>query len=410
MTDPLPRPFPRWLHVWAVVTAAATPVLLAFGQLVTSFGAGMADPLWPTEPWYVVFTAGSGDKERYRQDFGFFVEHTHRMVGYTVGAMVIVLALGALWTEPRRGARWGTVAGLAVLVAGYGLFHRGLIEQRGKMIADVILPAGAIAVSLVGVALLVGVSAWGIVTRVRGSAVRLVAVLALVAIMIQGLLGGFRVQKNDVYGPELAAFHGVFAQVVFGLLVMLAVYTGRPTAASGDPVSAGRLRHWANAFAHLVFLQVVLGAYVRHFPDALSQRLHFLTAFAVTALAVWLIRAVFADSAARSRAGWVAWTLAALLVAQLYLGVEAWLARFGQYAPPDMVKVTAEAGAIRTAHALIGSGVWAASLVLTLRLRRTADAPVTTLGTVGSAWAGPRPHAADRTPEGAAARFRGDAQ
>ena len=47
------RPVPRWLHVWAIFTVAVTVVLLVLGQLVTSFRAGMADPIWPTEPWYL---------------------------------------------------------------------------------------------------------------------------------------------------------------------------------------------------------------------------------------------------------------------------------------------------------------------------------------------------------------------
>ena len=51
------RPVRLWLHAWAVLTFIATLGLLVLGQLVTSFRAGMADPIWPTEPWYL-FAAG----------------------------------------------------------------------------------------------------------------------------------------------------------------------------------------------------------------------------------------------------------------------------------------------------------------------------------------------------------------
>src|SRR5215218_8344214 len=119
MTDPLPRPVPRWLHVWAVVAALATLVLLAIGQLVTSFGAGMADRVWPTEPWYVFRTATDSEKERFKQEFGFFIEHTHRIAGWTIGGLVIVLAGGLLWTDPRKTARYVALAGAVVLVSGY---------------------------------------------------------------------------------------------------------------------------------------------------------------------------------------------------------------------------------------------------------------------------------------------------
>src|SRR5688500_16865110 len=105
MTDPLPRPVPRYLHVWAVVAALATVVLLAIGQLVTSFGAGMADRVWPTEPWYVFRTATETEKARFKEDFAFFIEHSHRIAGWTIGGLVIVLTGGLLLTEPRRAVR-----------------------------------------------------------------------------------------------------------------------------------------------------------------------------------------------------------------------------------------------------------------------------------------------------------------
>jgi hypothetical protein len=156
--------------------------------------------------------------------------------------------------------------------------------------------------------------------------------------------------------------------------------------------------------AHLVFLQVIFGAWLRHFPGSLPQRLHFLTAFAATALAVWLLRAVFADSAARLRGGWVAWALAGLLALQLVLGVEAWLMRFGQNIPWEEVKVTRESGAIRSLHALVGSGVWATSLALALRLR-TGVAPINKLEPIESSRSESRSHAM-----AAAEAFRGDAK
>lgn len=408
MTDPLPRPVPRWLHVWAVLAAVATLVLLAVGQLVTSFGAGMADRVWPTEPWYVLTEASEGDKERFKQEFGFFVEHSHRMAAWTVGGMVIVLAFGVLWTEPRKAPRWLALAGAVVLIAGYGEFHRGLMAQSKPEVAarDVRLPVGPMWAALTGAGVMLATAASGLFAGARGAGVRLLGSLALVAVMIQGLLGGFRVKLNELFGADLAAFHGVFAQVVFGLLVTLAVLTARPTAT--DTGGKGRrLRLWASALAHLIFLQVVFGAFVRHYPTPLAQRLHFVTAFGATAVAVLVLRAVFADPDARRRAAAFAWALALLIAVQLYLGVEAWMAKFGQYTLPELVKVTAESGAIRTLHALVGSGVWAMSLALAIRLRPVA-VPNHTLEPNASEWVGPRLHAP--APEGAATRFRGDAQ
>jgi cytochrome c oxidase assembly protein subunit 15 len=242
------------------------------------------------------------------------------------------------------------------------------MAQHNVSAADVRLPMGAVAVTCVGLGLVLAVAASGLAARQRGAGLRLLALLALVAVMIQGLLGGFRVKLNELVGTDLAAFHGVFAQVVLGLLVSLAVLTARPVEMPAT-VELRRLRRWAGALAHLIFLQVAFGALVRHYPVPLAQRLHFLTAFLATAVAVLVIRAVLTNPLARGRAGALAWVLAGLVVVQLYLGVEAWMARFGQYTLPELVKVTPESGAIRSLHALVGSAVWATALALALRLR-----------------------------------------
>lgn len=396
MTDPLPRPVPRWLHVWAVVTALACLVLLAIGQLVTSFGAGMADRVWPTEPWYVFRTATDSEKARFKEDFGFFIEHSHRIAGWTIGGLTIVLCTGLLLTEPRRAARYVALAGMVVLIMGYGDLHRGLMAQKDTPTRDVLLPGAALRSTLTGAAVMLVSVASGFAFGARGTGLRLTGALALVAVMIQGLLGGFRVKLNDWIGSDFPVIHGVFAQVVFGLLVMIAAYSARPAARTGDAAEARRLRRWANAFAHLIFLQVVFGAMVRHYPLPLPQRLHFVTAFAALAVAVWLLRAVFASPDARSRAGWAAWALSGLIALQLYLGVEAWMAKFGAYMPPELIPVTPAGGAIRTFHALVGSAVWAMSLVLVIRLR-SAAAAVDTLDRTPSALAGE----ASRVPVGA---------
>src|SRR5206468_2101200 len=124
-------------------------------------------------------------------------------------------------------------------------------------------------------------------------------------------------------------------------------------------------------------------------PDPLTQRLHFLTAFLATAVAVCVLRAVFADGAARARAGRAAWALAVLIAVQLVLGVEAWMAKFGAYTLPDLVPVTPENAAIRTTHALVGSGVLAAAVALAVRLRPTPAGATHTLEAADTAWSEP---------------------
>jgi cytochrome bd-type quinol oxidase subunit 2 len=211
--------------------------------------------------------------------------------------------------------------------------------------------------------------------------------------MIQGLLGGFRVKLNELVGTDLAAVHGVFAQIVMSLLVLLAVLTERTSSATGNQSNLEQrsLGRWATFLTALIFVQIVWGAIVRHDPTPLMQRLHFLTAFLATAIAVLLLRAVFANSGARSRAGTIGWVLSGLLIAQLYLGVEAWMVKFGSYTLPELVKITTENATIRTLHALIGSGILMSSLTLTVRLRRTIGTETPKQNINDIAWTEPSP-------------------
>ena len=62
--DP-PRSAPRWFHVGAILTLGIVLFPLVLGQLVTTLRAGMADPKWPTEPWYLL--------SNYKLDVGYLV-------------------------------------------------------------------------------------------------------------------------------------------------------------------------------------------------------------------------------------------------------------------------------------------------------------------------------------------------
>ena len=49
------QPVPRWLHAWAMLTAVVAGAAVTMGAVVTTFRVGMADPVWPTAPWYLFF-------------------------------------------------------------------------------------------------------------------------------------------------------------------------------------------------------------------------------------------------------------------------------------------------------------------------------------------------------------------
>ncbi len=95
----------RLAHRLALGTAVATAVLIVFGGLVTNTGAALAVPDWPNTFGHNLFLyPWSG------MVGGVFYEHSHRLLGATVGLLTLALA-AALW---RRGAALRTLGLVAV--------------------------------------------------------------------------------------------------------------------------------------------------------------------------------------------------------------------------------------------------------------------------------------------------------
>lgn len=104
----------KWPHYLALLTSCVTVVLILAGGLVTSMGAGLAVPDWPTSFGYNMFLFPWA-----KMVGGIFYEHSHRLLGSLVGVLTILTAAGLWWTEPRRWVRWlGVIALLLVIVQG----------------------------------------------------------------------------------------------------------------------------------------------------------------------------------------------------------------------------------------------------------------------------------------------------
>ncbi len=202
-------------------------------------------------------------------------------------------------------------------------------------------------------------------------------IAALVGVIVQGLLGGFRVVLHVWFGTNLAVIHGCFAQVVFSLFVSLAVHhlgairRLRPLPAEDSP----RVRLWSLLLTVLVFLQLIWGALVRHTNGALAQRFHFLTAFAVVAAAVWLAHVVLTKSAGSRSAG--PYFDRAGRSARVCRSCSA--SRVGWASSPAsccrrLHKPTIGQAIVRVSHVLIGSFILAASVVLTVKAHRPVPA------------------------------------
>ena len=174
-------------HRFAVLTAAATWVLLFLGGLVTSTGSGLAVPDWPLSFGQVMPEMVGG----------VLFEHGHRMAASLVGFLTLILSI---WT--------------------------GVSETR--------------------------------------PGVRALGMLMIVAVILQGVLGGVTV----IYKLPIAVSvtHACLAQTFFCMAVTMALVTGPSWGAPrARPLELGApLPALAAATTATVFVQLILGALTRH--------------------------------------------------------------------------------------------------------------------------------------------------
>ncbi|MBV8608834.1 MAG: COX15/CtaA family protein [Singulisphaera sp.] len=223
----------------------------------------------------------------------------------------------------------------------------------------------------VGLATIV-LTGWFLAAERRRS-MKVLGVLALLAVIGQGVLGGLRVTRTSTL---LAAVHGVTGQAFFALMVSLCVLTGRDwvttTSRTADP---SHLRRRAAVTLGLVAAQVVAGAWLRHFASNAALAVH-----ATLAAAVWSHAALLSWRVERLRAAVPALVPSARAMAlavtlQVVLGVAAWWVS----PRPEQVVTIAQA-MIRTGHQANAALLLASAVVLMLRATRHLTAPEPSAG------------------------------
>jgi cytochrome c oxidase assembly protein subunit 15 len=284
---------------------------------------------------------------------------------FTICATLVLLFLGSVVTTFKVGMVdpvWPTTP-WHLLFISWDEPSPGFLIEHGHRLAGYIVGCCVIVLA---------VGLWFLEPRAW---VRRLGWLALIGVSLQGVLGGMRVRLNVLFGTDLAALHGCFAQLVFSLLAVLALVTSSRWA-RGTPRLADshgmRLQRWSIITAILLYAQIVLGAVLRHYTySPVGQRGHLLFAFVSVAAVAWLIKLALEDPARTAVVPAV--VLAALVMLQVLLGVEAWLMRFANGISPEaqaQVQLTIGQAGIRTAHVLTGFGILAVAVVTALRSHR----------------------------------------
>lgn len=294
----------------------------------------------------------------------------HRTAVVTTVTALLPIAVGAVVTTMKWGMAfrdWPTSDGQNMLAYPWlADFLRGAMAkftEHGHRLAGMLI--GVVSIALTAVV-------W---RRERRLWVRLLATGVLLGVVVQGLLGGVRVLRDD---PRMAMVHGNFAVVVFCLMATVALVTSRRwlerTPASGGRQPAGSRHRLPAALKPLAFsttlaiyAQYILGGRVRHIGDMLYEHVGGAVLAAVMVLATVVV-------AHRSRIRWLRsagyWMLALLLL-QASLGAGAWVTKFGfastgyvaeQGSPTQMI--------VRSSHTVVGMLLLMSSGVLTLRVLR----------------------------------------
>lgn len=272
----------------------------------------------------------------------------HRFAVLTAGCTFLLLVAGALVTS--------NDAGLAV--PDWPLSYGSIAPP---MVGGIFYEHGhRVAAAFVGLLTIV-LAAW-LWRREPRRWVRRLGLVALGAVIAQGVLGGLAVL---FYLPvTISVAHASLAQIFFGTVVSLALFTSRwwqsdlsQVEDSGSP-PLRRLAWWSVA---AIFLQLVLGAAFRHKGFGIVP--HLVGAAVVTTLVFWTAGALRRRHPETPALRLCARVLHILLGAQLLLGAAAYWSRL---AAPKFPQPTSAMVWLTVAHTVAGALVLAAAVVAAL--------------------------------------------
>jgi cytochrome c oxidase assembly protein subunit 15 len=235
----------RFAH--ALLTAVSMLALICLGGLVTSHGVGMAVPDWPNTYGYNMFFFPISQWVG-----GIFYEHTHRLLGSWVGLLVLVQMI---WLQGAPARRWLRGVGLFIALASFvGVLMAPAQGDWGWM---------GVITGVVGF----GVSWVWPRCKPASRVLRLLGVVLLVGVILQGVLGGLRVV---LMRDGLGVFHGTLGQMLLFLSCAIALmqsgwWLATREAWDARPASGSvGYRGLVLATAVAIFFQLILGASMRH--------------------------------------------------------------------------------------------------------------------------------------------------
>ncbi|RKU08837.1 hypothetical protein C6503_22260 [Candidatus Poribacteria bacterium] len=299
----------------------------------------------------------------------------HRIARLTAGATFLLIVIGGIVTS--------TDSGLAVpdwpTTFGYNMFLYPLSEMVGGILYEHSHRLMGSLVGLLTIALFVLILA-----KDSRKWLKWLGLAALIAVVVQGVLGGLRVTQIN---RNFAIVHACLAQAFFALLCGIAWFTSRDwwhdktetpirrgfLLGSFFKVSSPILRRLSLITTCLIYMQLIFGAILRHTGSRLDA--HLIFAFLVALHIFLLARRILAMNGDTERIGQsMPLLLLGLLAVQLMLGTGAFFAKLTAFGETFATALTVT---ITTAHVAVGALMLVGSFVLTLKIYRFTDASVT---------------------------------
>ncbi len=304
----------------------------------------------------------------------------HRLAAALLGLTFPLIWIGSLVTTTQAGMAvpdWPNTYGYNLFLYPWQTWLWGpwdlLIEHGHRLLASAV---GLLTIALAVALFCLDGRRW----------IRWLGIVAVVGVIGQGVLGGMRVLLDD---RTLAKLHGCAGPAFFALCVALWVCTSMWWTNAKRRPTTGGLERLTLITALLSYVQLVLGAQVRHIalgarPDVFQMLVVMHLALALVLLAhvtVLVVRTVHhrRDQPALVRP---AMLLGVLMTVQVGLGLATWVVKYGSpawladwgWAAGYTVAADSMLQAMTvTAHVATGSLILAVALVLALRCWRLAD-------------------------------------
>ena len=292
----------------------------------------------------------------------------HRIARLTAGATFLLIVIGGVVTS--------TDSGLAVpdwpTTFGYNMFLYPLSEMVGGILYEHSHRLMGSLVGILTIALFVLILA-----KDSRKWLKWLGLAALIAVIVQGVLGGLRVTQIN---RNFAIVHACLAQAFFALLCGIAWFTSRDwwqhkteTSIRRGEVPSPVLRRLSLMTTCFIYMQLIFGAILRHTGSRLDA--HLLFAFLVALHIFLLARRIFAMNRDTEKIGQsMPLLLIGLLAVQLMLGTGAFFAKLTAFGETFAAALTVT---ITTAHVAVGALMLVSSFVLTLKIYRFTGASVT---------------------------------